>query len=109
MTCDGSVPIACSLDAAGLEDRIAEWRAFARDVVVDAEYEGTAARFLLTSDDGTLARAASLSQREKECCPFFEFAIELEPSARWLRVSVPPDATEALSLFVEMLAVDVRA
>ena len=46
----------------------------------------------------------SLSQREKECCAFFDFAIAMDAHARWLVAQVPPDAEEVLASFVGMLS-----
>lgn len=103
MTSEETPPIACSLDAAGYDDRITEWRAFGRSSVTATDHVGTVARFKLADGDSVLATAASLAQREKECCPFFAFSIELEPAERWLKASVPPDAIETLSSFVALL------
>jgi hypothetical protein len=43
-----------------------------------------------------LLAAVDLSRREKACCDFFEFAIEMRRDANWLVVTVPADAVGSL-------------
>jgi hypothetical protein len=96
-----SVAIACSLDVEGLEERLAEWRVFvASPAVVGIESEPTAVRLVLDGSDAALAAAASLGQREKQCCPFFDVAVELDGRRPALRLAVPRGAEEALASFV---------
>lgn len=97
-------PIACTLTEGELGDRVAEWQQFFVSSVVAWETEPTTARLQLADDDGALLSAASLGQREKECCRFFDFAVEIGVDHRWLVVSVPADAAEALSGFMAMMA-----
>jgi hypothetical protein len=101
---DANVPIACTLDAGRLPERVAEWQAFTRRSVLQVERDAHGARLLLANGDDVLVAAASLAQREKECCAFFDFALLLEPEARWLRVTVPAQADAVLASFLEMLA-----
>lgn len=78
MTPEGEpIPIACSLDAGSLAERIDEWRA--------------------------LVAAASLGQREKRCCAFFDVAIGLGADSRTLSLTVPDGAEGALGAFVVLL------
>ena len=85
-------------------ERIAEWRTFYRSSVTSLESSGSALRLQLKETDGALVAAADLSQREKKCCAFFQFAVTLGSDARWLVISVPDGAEETLSTFTEMLA-----
>jgi hypothetical protein len=96
-------PIACSLDAADLRQRIEEWRQFRRDHVGAITEDGAAAQLELDLSEAALISAVSLSEQEKACCPFFEFSIAVEPGRRTLQVSVPPEAADVLGSFVEML------
>jgi hypothetical protein len=41
--------------------------------------------------------AVDLAQREKACCPFFEFAIHVDATTCWLVVRVPPEASAVLA------------
>jgi hypothetical protein len=97
-------PIACTLAADDMPGRLAEWRDFARGSVRAVESGPTSARLLLARSDDVLVTAASLAQRETQCCAFFAFSIVLEADERWLSVTVPEDAEEVLASFVEMLA-----
>jgi hypothetical protein len=98
-----AVPIACTLEADHLPERLAEWRTFGKTLVHRAETQPTSARFLLADGDDVLAAAVSLAQRETQCCAFFDFAVELGPEARWLSVRVPAGAEETLRSFLELL------
>ncbi|HVA05804.1 MAG TPA: hypothetical protein VNG12_03585 [Acidimicrobiales bacterium] len=102
--CDEEVPIACTLGASELPDRLAEWQAFFGDHVEGSEpVSEQRLRLRLRDSDAALLAAASLSRREKACCAFFEFSVELGVHERWLVVSVPPGAEETLSSFAAML------
>jgi hypothetical protein len=95
------VPIACTLDVEGLAERQAEWRAFvASPGVVGIESEPTAVRLALDGSATTLAAAVSLGQREKQCCDFFQVAVELDGRRPALRLVVPEDAEDVLAAFV---------
>jgi hypothetical protein len=97
------VPIACTLNASDVPARLDEWRAFARQWVLEGETRTAAARFRLAPGDEALAAAASLAQREKECCAFFDFAISIDAHDRWLSVTVPSGAEQTLADFAAML------
>ena len=100
---DEVVPIACTLQAGDLPDRLTEWQAFFASSVISSEAAATSVRLLLDPSDATLLIAASLAQREKRCCAFFDFALLLEAEERWLSVAVPTGAEETLATFLEML------
>ena len=97
------VPVACSLDAGSMAGRMDEWRALVASSVVSLEADATSARLVLEGSDATLAAAASLGQREKQCCGFFDIGIELGPDSRTLYLRVPPGAEEAMAHFVGLL------
>jgi anti-sigma-K factor RskA len=97
------VPIACSLDAASLGERAAEWRALVATSVTAVEAGETAVRLVLRDADSALTSAAELAQREKECCAFFEVSIALEADRRTLVLAVPDGAEEVLAAFVALL------
>ena len=97
------VPIACTLDAGALEGRGDEWRALVASSVVQVESDASSVRLVLRDSDAALLAAASLGAREKECCAFFDVAIEIQADTRVLRLSVPDGAEEVLAEFAEML------
>jgi hypothetical protein len=93
------IPIACSLPADDMGDRLHEWQALLGKA---SAREPTPAGHRLTfARDAELARAlADLAAREIECCPFFTFAIRLTNDALQFDVEVPPEARELVdSLF----------
>ena len=100
----GCAPIACSLDAGSMSQRVDEWRAFVATSVSVLETTRTSVRMTLEDSDAALATAASLGTREKACCPFFDVAVELEHDRRVLRLSVPAEGHEALAEFVGLLS-----
>ncbi len=96
------VPIACTLTAAEVDDRVGEWRELLARGVEERRLEGTVAHLRLVPGDDILVTAVDLAQREKTCCGFFSFSIEVDSSARWLRVEVPADAATILADLVAL-------
>ena len=96
-------PIACTLDAGSLTERIGEWRDLVASSVASLEPSPRSLRLVLLPSDEALVSAASLGQREKQCCAFFDVAIEVEADRRSLVLAVPPGAEEALATFVTAL------
>jgi hypothetical protein len=104
MTTDGgAAPFACSLDVGSLTERIDEWRALVASSVVAVETDASSVRLVLRDSDAALVGAASLGQREKQCCGFFDVAIEIGPDRRTLTLRVPDGAEEAMATFVALL------
>ena len=105
MTIDrgADTPIACNLEAAALADRVEEWRALMSTSVVTVEAEPTAVHLVLEPTDAALVHAVELAQREKQCCPFFDVAVDIEAQRRTLSLRVPEGAEEAMATFVAML------
>jgi anti-sigma-K factor RskA len=105
MTADpcAEVPIACGLDAGSLADRVEEWRALVATSVVAVEAEPTSVRLVLDPSPAALVAAVELAQREKQCCAFFDIAVEIGAQERTLSLRVPDGAEEAMATFVAML------
>jgi hypothetical protein len=98
------VPVACTLTASASSDRLEEWRQFLVTSITAAERTSDEKlRLRLVDSPAALTGAADLAQREKACCAFFEFSIELDASSRWLAVEVSPDASEMLTDFATLL------
>jgi hypothetical protein len=100
---DDTTPIACSLGADALGARLDEWRGLVASHVASVEASDASVRLVLDDSDAALLAAASLGAREKECCPFFDVVIELEPARRSLRLEVPAGAEPVLGEFVSLL------
>jgi hypothetical protein len=100
---DDDAPIACSLDAGALTERVEEWRALVGSSVRTLSADATTVRLELEGSDGALLRAAALGQREKACCPFFDVSVVLGAETRTLSLRVPEGAEEVLATFVALL------
>jgi anti-sigma-K factor RskA len=96
-------PIACSLDAGALADRVDEWRALVASSVVSVVAAPTAVHLVLDPTEASLVAAVGLAQREKRCCPFFGVALDIEADHRTLTLRVPDGAEEAMATFVAAL------
>jgi hypothetical protein len=98
------IPIACTLTSESAAARLEEWRYFFAHSTGAVEKAGDLQRRVqLDGSLRTLEAAVDLARREKACCDFFEFAIEVEADASWLSIRVPPDAADTLEDFVSLL------
>ncbi len=97
------VPIACSLTATEAGDRMDEWRSFVAAHVDARAADDAGIRLRLRPGDDALLAAADLAEREKACCPFFTFAVEIDADGRHLRISGPPEADEVVADFAARL------
>jgi hypothetical protein len=55
----------------------------------------------LNDGDDVILTAVDLARREKDCCAFFDFRLELLPDAIWLEVGAPDEAASLLDALVE--------
>jgi hypothetical protein len=99
------IPIACTLTVTVAQSRVGEWREFlATSTTASERLSGHQLRLQLAPAPGVLASAVDLAQREKACCAFFDFSIDVAADQLWLRVSVPPEASSILDDFASLLA-----
>jgi len=98
------VPIACTLTSESAAVRLGEWRRFFSDFTAAAEQSSDVQlRVRLTNSTQALQAAVDLARREKTCCAFFDFSVDVQADACWFCVTVPPDATDTLADFVSLL------
>jgi hypothetical protein len=98
------IPIACTLTPESAAARLEEWRHFLSHSTLRVERAGDLQlRVQLDDATRTLEAAVDLARREKACCGFFDFAIEVEADASWLSIRVPPDAADTLEGFASLL------
>ena len=97
------VPIACTLTSDATTYRIAEWRV-ALDTLVTAVTRTAPGRVELRLVAGPAAagQLVDLARREKACCGFFTFAMQIGADGSSLIVEVPEDATAVLDDFVAL-------
>jgi hypothetical protein len=92
-------PLACRLDAASARDQLDEWRKLLAGAGVIHE-RVTPNELLVHLDRSVLTDVVDLAQREKACCPFFDFSLRIDADALVLRVAVSPEASVVLDRFV---------
>jgi hypothetical protein len=92
-------PLACRLDAASARDQLDEWRKLLAGAGVIHE-RVTPGELLVHLDRSALSDVVDLAQREKACCPFFDFSLRIDADALVLRVAVSPEASVVLDRFV---------
>jgi hypothetical protein len=90
------IPIACTLSEADRMNRGDEWHQFLAANVVESIRSDSSVRLRLADGDDVITTAVNLARREKSCCAFFEFNLELLPDEVWLRVEAPPEAASIL-------------
>jgi hypothetical protein len=95
-----NIPIACRLAEPAARAQLEEWRdLLAETAISTTRVSPSELAFRLRDDLPQLNAVVRLAQREKVCCPFFDFAIQIESDAVSLRVSVPDDAVSVLDEF----------
>jgi hypothetical protein len=98
------IPVACTLGAEDAASRVEEWRQFLTNSILSADPVGPELlRLRLEPSADTLVAAVDLAKREKSCCRFFEFSIDVREDACWLVVGVPQDAASVLADFSLLL------
>ncbi len=50
--------------------------------------------------DDIILSAVDLARREKACCEFFEFRLELQADVVWLKVDAPAEASTILDALI---------
>jgi hypothetical protein len=95
------IPLACRLEEAEARRQGDAWRALLDQHAVGTKrVSPTEVAIHLGDDPDGLAAVVGLAQREKACCPFFDFGLEIEADRVTLHVSAPEEAASLLDLFV---------
>jgi hypothetical protein len=103
-----SVPISCSLDAAGLADRRAEFNSLFATTLVSQEREPLELRLALAVREDAESPVRDLFRRERECCPFFAFTLRRAGDILVITIGVPDGAEAALDALAEMARRRIR-
>ena len=96
-----SPPIACSLAAGSLAERLAEWRAVEADALISATAAGDTLTARYARRAGVMERLRALVAAEAECCPSLAFALAGDGEAIRLTVTTPGDAADLLALLAQ--------
>ena len=95
------LPLACSLDAPALAERLAEMRALGRDALIAAEPESVV-RFRATPE--TRRRLERIVAAEAECCAFLGLDLREQDGELRLTISAPEGAEPVAAGMVEAFA-----
>jgi hypothetical protein len=93
----------CSLDAAGLRERVAEWRAL-RERAGEVERVAGGARLRFAQDE-PMDAVARLAALESECCTFYRFTMLVDGPRRELTIEAGPASADAVDA---LLGLDLR-
>lgn len=94
-TAEASPPIACTLNASQMGDRVAEWQSLL-DRVEHREPLPGGVR-LTFAEPAPLEEVARLAAAEQGCCAFFSFAITIDHRGTALEVTAPLDAQDMVT------------
>jgi hypothetical protein len=94
------IPVACNLDGRAAVAQFDEWRALlAGPTVTWQRVSPTELALGLADDPAQWEPVVRLAQREKACCPFFDFTLGIGADALTLTITVPEEAAALLDLF----------
>jgi MerR family transcriptional regulator, copper efflux regulator len=89
---DTEPPLACSLEPAGIPDRLAAWQALLSTVVRRERLDDCLRMTLPASAD--VGELAHLARAEHECCPFLTFTMTFDERGTGLEVRAPEAALD---------------
>jgi len=92
------LPIACTLTAAGLRERLAEMSALGDEALLSSETQ--TGRALLRFEPSARERVDAIVAAESQCCAFLGFALTDTPAALELAITAPPGAEPVLEEIV---------
>ena len=95
------LPIACSLSAAQLPERLGQMSELGREALLDAGIAGARARLRFAARVGVRERLDAVVAAESECCAFLTMAVADEPGALVLTIDAPADAEPVLAELVD--------
>lgn len=96
-------PIACTLDAAALPQRMDDWQRLLERAADRMPIDGgVSVRFPVNG--GVAAQLTTLVAAEQGCCSFFSFTIRVTADAMHLEVRTPPDAAPMLAALLGQVA-----
>ena len=87
-----AVPIACSLTAAELPERMAQIAALGADALAASEVAGSQAVLRFRPRAGTRERLRAVVAAEARCCPFLTMRLDDHVGELVLTIEGPPDA-----------------
>ncbi|WP_445149965.1 hypothetical protein [Baekduia sp. Peel2402] len=98
---DDALPIACSLTATELPQRLAEMSDLGRAALIDAHTDATRAELRFAAGTGVRDRIEAIVAAESQCCAFLDMAVTDEPDTVVLTIVAPEDAELVLEELVD--------
>jgi MerR family transcriptional regulator, copper efflux regulator len=95
------IPIACSLTASEQADRSEEFATVLQRGLLGREEIPGGVRLHFRRSTGLREDLVELTEREKECCPFFDFRIDASDEEVVLEVIAPEEARPIVDLLLE--------
>jgi hypothetical protein len=95
------LPIACSLSATDLTQRLADMAELGRAALVDAQTQPRRARLRFAAAAGVRERVEAVVAAEVECCPFLTMRVTDEPDGVLLTIEAPEGAEIVLAELVD--------
>jgi hypothetical protein len=94
------LPIACTLSATELPERLAEMGNLGRAALVDVERDGTRAVLRFRPAPETNQRLAAIVAAEARCCAFLDMTLREDRDTLSLTIDAPADAGVVLDELV---------
>jgi hypothetical protein len=94
-------PIACSLDASALSDRLAHMAELGGSALLDAGIDGRGARLRFTAGGEVRRRLDGIVAAEARCCAFLRMDVTEAPGALTLSIVAPAGAEPVLEDLVD--------
>jgi hypothetical protein len=96
-----ALPIACSLSATELPERLARMAALGRDALLACEHDGTRAQLRFAAAPGVRERVEAIVAAEAECCAFLTMRVGEHPGGIVLSIEAPEGAGPVLAELVD--------
>ena len=103
------LPIACTLTAAELPERLAEMRDVGRAALIDARACGPRAELRFAAGAGVRDRVEAIVAAEAQCCAFLTMHVTEEPDTVVLAIDGPEGAELVVSELVGAFRGDPEA
>ena len=98
------LPIACSLDATELPERLREMADLGRDALLDARIEATRAQLRFAAGEAVHERLEAVVAAESRCCAFLTMRIVPAADGLLLTIDAPAGADVVLAELVDAFA-----
>jgi hypothetical protein len=95
------LPIACSLSATELPNRLAEMAGLGRAALLDARTTATRAQLRFAAGASVHDRVAAIVAAESQCCAFLNMTLSEEPDTVVLTIEAPEGAEVVLAELVD--------